>query len=320
MLFANLTFQMENPDMKPQIPPIPSLGTSFVLAVGLLLSVSPLLAQAPPGYYDTVNATSSSALRTTLHDVIDDHTWFPYTDSTTDTWDIINSADQDPSNTGNIVDVYKNVSYPKIPGGVGDYNREHSWPKSYGFPNLVDFNYPYTDCHHLFASDGGYNSSRSNKPYRTCNASCGENPTDLTNGRGGGSGIYPGNSNWTTGSFTQGTWETWDGRKGDVARAQFYMDLRYEGGNHGITGHAEPDLILTDTESLIDSGNTGSNESVAYMGMLSVLLQWHAQDPPDDIERGAQRRRLQLPGQPQSLHRPPRVGRVPLQQRLQRLR
>ena len=256
-----------------------------LLALGFLLVGSPLLGQAPAGYYDTVNDSNPSALRTTLHDVIDDHTWFPYTASTTDTWDIVNIADEDPANPGNIVDVYKNVSYPKIPGGVGDYNREHSWPKSYGFPNLVDFNYPYTDCHHLFASDGGYNSSRSNKPFRFCDGSCSENTTALTNGRGGGSGIYPGNSNWTTGSFTQGTWETWDGRKGDVARAIFYMDLRYEGGNHGLTGHFEPDLIVTDTESLIDASNTGSNETIAYMGMLSVLLQWHAQDPPDDVER-----------------------------------
>ena len=61
--------------------------------------------------------------------------------------------------------------------------------------------------------------------------------------------------------------------------AIFYMDLRYEGGTHGSTGVSEPDLRLTDNESLIDSSNTGNNESVAYMGMLDVLLAWHAADP-----------------------------------------
>ncbi|MEM7584043.1 MAG: endonuclease [Acidobacteriota bacterium] len=255
----------------------------FALSL-LLLTAGMVAAQPPAGYYDSVDTTNASALRATLHDVIDDHTRFPYTDSTTDTWDILNLADEDPNNVGNIIDIYKNASYGKIPGGVGAYNREHSWPRSYGFPNDGADNYPYTDCHHLFASDAGYNSSRSNKPFRNCDAGCSEQPTDFNDGRGGGTGVYPGNSNWTSGSFTQGTWEAWDGRKGDVARAILYMDVRYEGGVHSGTGFSEPDLIVTDSESLIDSGNTGSNESVAYMGMLSVLLQWHAQDPPDSRE------------------------------------
>jgi len=106
----------------------------------------------------------------------------------------------------------------------------------------------------------------------------------FNDGRGGGTGGYPADSNWTEGSFTQGTWETWDGRKGDVARAIFYMDIRYEGGVHGDTGRTEPDLIVTDNESLIDSSNTGDNEDVAYMGMLADLLLWHEQDPVDSRE------------------------------------
>jgi hypothetical protein len=57
------------------------------------------------------------------------------------------------------------------------------------------------------------------------------------------------------------------------------MDVRYEGGLHGVTGASEPDLILTDSQALIDSGQTGQNESVAYMGLLSVLVQWHFEDP-----------------------------------------
>ncbi len=263
---------------------LPPARRAAAVACSLLLAAAALPAQPPAGYYDTVDATDSTSLRLTLHDVIDDHVRFPYTAATTDTWDILNLADEDPNNTANIIDVYKNASYTKIPGGTGAYNREHTWPKSYGFPNDNSDNYPYTDCHMLFLSDSGYNSSRSNKPFRDCHAGCSENPTDFNDGRGGGSGVYPGNSNWTEGSFTQGTWETWNGRKGDVARAIFYMDIRYEGGFHGGTGSAEPDLIATDSEALIDSSNTGANESVAYMGMLAVLLQWHQQDPVDSRE------------------------------------
>jgi len=102
----------------------------------------------------------------------------------------------------------------------------------------------------------------------------------INNNRGGGVN----DSNWTAGSFAQGSWQTWDGRKGDVARALMYMAVRYEGGTHSITGVSEPDLILTDDRALIDNSSTGSNGSIAYMGLKSVLLQWHKDDPVDTFE------------------------------------
>ena len=52
-----------------------------------------------------------------------------------------------------------------------------------------------------------------------------------------------------------------------------YMDVRYEGGTHGVTGATEPNLILTDDRELIDQSNTGDNEDTGYMGILSVLLE-----------------------------------------------
>jgi PKD repeat protein/endonuclease I len=263
------------------------LGICSSLATATFLLAGSALAQAPPGYYSGADDTNGTTLRSTLHGVIDDHTRFPYTSGSTDTWNILEDAQEDPNNSSRIVDVYMNESYTKIGGGVGPYNREHTWPKSYGFPNDNADNYPYTDCHMLWLCDSGYNSARSNKPFRTCNAGCNEEPTLSTNGSGGGSGSYPGNSNWTSGSFTSGTWEVWMERRGDIARAMFYADLRYEGGTHGVTNSDEPDLILTDSEALISSGQTGSNESVAYMGLLNVLLQWHAQDPvsADELAR-----------------------------------
>jgi PKD repeat protein/endonuclease I len=238
----------------------------------------------PAGYYDTVDTSTQAALRSTLHQVIDDHTKIPYTATATDTWNVLELADQDPNNSGRILDVYLNASYIKYGEGNTDYNREHSWPKSYGFPDDLSSNYPYTDCHHLFLCNDSYNTSRSNKPYRYGTGADLEKPTELNDGAGGGTGVYPGNSNWTSGSYTAGTWETWIGRRGDVARALLYMDVRYEGGVHGVTGHSEPDLILTDSEALILASNTGNMESIAYMGMLSVLLQWHTEDPVDAKE------------------------------------
>ena len=242
-------------------------------------------AQIPDGYYDTVNASYPADLRSSLHVIIDDHTRFPYTSAETDTWDILEMADQDMQDESRIVTVYRNSSFAKVGGGNNLYNREHTWPRSYGFPDNDDLlNYPFTDMHHLFLAHADYNFFRSNKPFEDCDASCVEYITDTNNGRGGAGGAYPGDSNWTIGEFTSGKWEVWQHRKGDIARAMMYMDLRYEGGTHGVTSASEPDLILTDDRNLIDGARTGSNESIAYMGILSTLLQWHLQDPVDATE------------------------------------
>lgn len=253
-------------------------------AVAFGLTNVAVLGAPPVGYYDGVDARDATSLRNTLHHVIDDHTRFPYTSSATDTWDILDDADEDPNNSSNVLDIYKNASYTKEGGGNSNYNREHSWPKSYGFPKDGSTNYPYTDCHHLFIANSGYNSSRSNKPYRDCDSGCSEKTTDINDGRGGGSGTYSGNSNWTEGSGETGTWQTWVGRKGDVARALFYMDVRYEGDTHGVTLVSEPDLILTDNMTLLDADTT-TNMTTAYMGKLSDLLAWHADDPVDCMEQ-----------------------------------
>lgn len=240
------------------------------------LAASPALAQAPAGYYSPVDATNPTTLRSTLHGVIDDHQIFPYTSGATDTWDILKLADEDPQNSGRILDVYRNASYNKVSGGGGSYNREHTWPNSLGFPNDDGKNYPYTDCHQLFLADIQYNGARGSLPFGNTGGT--EWPT-LQNGGVGGAG----DSNWEGAS----RFEVWSDRRGDIARALFYLDVRYDGSSHGGTGWSEPDLVLTDSAALINGSSTGSNESVAYMGYLSTLLAWHAADPVDakELER-----------------------------------
>ena len=224
-------------------------------------------------YYEDVDASTSTTLRTTLHNVIQDHVPYPYSDSDTDSWDILANAHQDPNSAGELIDIYRNESYTIISGGTGPYNREHTWPNSYGFPSNSSI--PYTDCHHLYPSNTNYNSSRGNKPFGFCVSGCAELVTVDNNGVGGGSGTYPGNSNWHASLF-----EVWMHRRGDIARAQFYMDLRYEGGTHAITGATEPQLVLTDEIGLIQTTSSGT----AYMGLLADLLEWHRQDPVDEEE------------------------------------
>lgn len=250
-------------------------------ATATLVVSSGVSAAIPSGYYDAVNTSSASTLHDSLHAIIDDHQRFPYTSSATDTWDILEEADENPADPSKIITIYRNATYTKEGGGNSNYNREHTWPKSYGFPDDGSSNYPYTDAHHLFLADSGYNSSRSNKPYAECDSGCSEKITTSTNSRGGSAS----ESNWTTGSGATGSWETWSERKGDAARALMYLAVRYEGGTHSSTGVSEPDLILTDNRSLIANSNTGDNLNVAYMGLRSTLIQWHKDDPVDDFER-----------------------------------
>ena len=238
----------------------------------ILLSTTAVLADPPPGYYATVDAGSEAMLRATLHDVIDGHTKIPYTASSTDTWDVLEQADQDPLNTSRILDVYRNRSFPKYGGGNNSYNREHTWPNSYGFPDDGWSNLPYSDCHHLFLCDISYNGARGSRVFADCASGCTAYPTDTHDGVSG--------VNYTRNDSPQGVWETWQDRRGDVARAMFYMDVRYEGDSG-----SEPDLILTDDLALIMSSQTGDNEPVGYMGYVSILLEWHAQDPVDEKER-----------------------------------
>ena len=241
------------------------------------------------GYYAQVNTSSAEQLRCTLHLTIRGHTAYPYSGSGTNTWTILETAQANPSNPNQILDVYRNRLYTAVADRAGTgsgltYNREHTWPNSLGFPSQTGDhglpNAPYTDTHMLYLSDTQWNADRSNSPYGNCPvaASCGERTTEVNGGFGGGSGVYPGNSNWVNNN----TFETWNHRKGDVARAVMYMAIRYEGGTDPTSGQTEPNLELTDNRALIVGS---SNYNVpAYMGLLSDLLAWHAADPPDAAE------------------------------------
>ncbi len=239
-------------------------------------------------YYGRVNTSSPGQLRCSLHQTIRGHTAYPYSGSGTSTWTILEIADEDPANAGRILDAYRNRSYAKGSARAGSgsgatYNREHSWPNSLGFGTRTGDlglpNAPYTDTHMLYLTDTGYNADRGNKPYANCTsqANCGERPTDANGGRGGGSGQFPGNSNWVDSQ----SFQVWNARRGDMARAVMYMAIRYEGGRDVHTGQSEPDLELTDDRSRI----VATSGSPAYMGLLSTLLAWHQADPPDAAER-----------------------------------
>jgi endonuclease I len=245
------------------------------------------------GYYAHVNTSSTGQLRCSLHATIRGHTAYPYSGGTTNTWSILEIADEDPASAGRVLDVYRNRSYLKGSERAGTgtgltYNREHTWPNSLGFGSATGDKglpyAPYTDTHMLYLSDATWNADRGNKPYADCTLAggCGERVTEANGGFGGGSGVYPGNSNWVKGpDGNAGSFQVWGHRRGDVARAVMYMAIRYEGGVDPNTQQSEPDLELTDDRSRV----VITSASPAYMGLLSTLLAWHQADPPDAAER-----------------------------------
>lgn len=244
---------------------------------------------APSGYWSSVNTSSAPQLRCSIHATIRGHTSYPYSGSGTNTWTILEMADEHPGNSGQILDIYRNRAYTKVSARAGTgsgltYNREHTWPKSLGFSAATGDkglpNAPHTDAHMLYLSDTDFNSSRGNKPLANCTSGCTALATEANYGTGGGSAR--GQKNWFIGpDGNGGSFETWDGRKGDIARAVLYMAIRYEGGKHPVTQQTEPDLELTDDRSKI----VITSASPAYMGLLSTLLAWHQLDPPDAAER-----------------------------------
>ncbi len=237
---------------------------------------------AVPNYYASVDATSCTTLRTTLHALIKDHTAVSYSGAPPNALTVMNLGDEDPLNPANILDVYKNHSCPKQLSGASCYNKEHTWPNSLGFNDMDDWPAgsgipypPYTDTHMLYASDVGFNSHRSNLSYGNCTGTCSRDDTESYFGFGGGDDDNLYNST---------VYEVWDHRKGDAARAALYMDVRYEGGTNS-NGQPEPDLQLTDNLSLVDTTPSDVPQAVGYMGVKTDLIAWANGDLPDTYEQ-----------------------------------
>jgi endonuclease I len=219
------------------------------------------------GYYDSAAGLTSTNLRSALHAIIRNHTVIPYSSSSFDTSDALKVLDEDPSNKKNVVLLYARRSEPKSNfGAPAGWNREHMWPNSYG----IDDRHPaYSDLHNLRAEDIDVNSARGNKYYDRSNT----NATFYA---------FPAHVEAQTCSTDYDSWEPPAPVKGDIARAMFYMDVRYEGD----TG-TEPDLKLTEGFGLIAATND-------FMGRLITLLAWHELDPVDDAERQRNEKVFQL--------------------------
>lgn len=216
---------------------------------------------APAGYYASLEGLSGAALKQAVQNIIANPSVVRL-HSYADIWEILKTSDQNPMNSGQIWEIYLEQPMSKIDQQqsssiVGKWNREHIFCQSRGgfvvanndsadgigvwnstsAASTVD---GVSDAHHIRAVNGQENSSRNNKNYGTVNSAT----------------VYAG----ATG--IQGSW------RGDVARACFYMAVRFNGLN-----------VVNGDPSEYNGANPSGN-----IGDLATLLSWNLSDPRDDFE------------------------------------
>jgi endonuclease I len=237
-------------------------GSQSVGLVALLLRARYTVAQpfsdcSIDAYYSSIDINDRSA----LHGLIESthRKVLPYTSSNPDVWDALIGLDGRDTTGDGVVDevllLYSDIYVTAQDyGSSTTWNREHIWPKSLG----VGTGGPdFTDVHHLRPANSIVNAARGNKLFGACGIV--DDVQDC---------VSPAHAKAASDTETDNVvWLPPANRRGDVARALFYMDIRYDGGN------GELDLVLTDCPS-------SENE----MGYLSQLLAWHQEDPVDDAE------------------------------------
>jgi endonuclease I len=145
-------------------------------------------------------------------------------------WDALQATDLNPENSSEVLLIYgfstsgttsRTRGVNENGGDQGDWNREHTYAKSLGSPNLGTSG-PGADAHHLRPSDVGYNSQRGSLKF--------------ADGAGNSGSV-------------SGGWYPGDEWKGDVARMMMYMYIRYgdqckpNGVGAGSTAATPDDMI-----------------------------------------------------------------------------
>ena len=165
-------------------------------------------------YYDGISFTSGNgvdgmdgSLRQALTSLIFPKGWYEYSGSGSNKLStILQKADEDPTNSNNMVYLYTRDSVTK--NAASSWNREHVWPRSLG---PWEYDEAGTDILHIRPTYNKTNEERGNDKYGNTN-----NSTAL---------VYEG----MTYGYSNGTYfEPLDSVKGDVARIVMYLWVAYQ--------------------------------------------------------------------------------------------
>ena len=199
-------------------------------------------------YYDSITSTDKDTLINQLNTLINTgYQKYSYSSQTAN----LKLTDTYDGNYVECLYSGQRIDKDNSAGNAGQWNKEHIWAKTYGFKD--DSYQAYSDIQMLRVTEGSINGKRSDKYFDDVTSS------DSSYG-----------CSWTDDAF-----EPRDEVKGDVARIMFYMTVMYNDSNLN--------LELTDDVSKINQ-SAGVLGSTAYLGKLSTLLKWAAEDPVDERE------------------------------------
>ena len=205
----------------------------------------------PPGYYSQAEGLSGESLSAALKGIISPHTVVSYNDA----WIALRLLDEASSDSTRIKLLYTPTTPLKTENGTG-WGIEYLWPQSRG---ISSSGADYTDLFNLRASNPSILSARGSRFF------------DFGDPYSSG---YQSPAHALAASDTSADSDSWEPRpdeRGDIARALFYMDVRYDGTETNTTDLMLKDLIGTTSD----------------MAVLATLYRWHQDDPvsPDEQRR-----------------------------------
>lgn len=227
------------------------------ITLSMLLTALIAVANAPAGYYKSINGKSGQALKDALFSLIRPHTAVYYSSL----WYYFNTTDCRPEDRTQVWDMYSNEEYHfRGSSSVPGMNKEHSLPKSWwgGGDDITE--YPsYTDLFHLYPSDAEANTAKLHWPLGEVSTISFDNGVSKTGtpktGQGGGASTV---------------FEPDNQYKGDFARTYFYMATCYQDYTWKYT------FMLN---------NNSTNWKTLNEWAIALLLRWAREDPVSDKEK-----------------------------------
>ena len=233
---------------------------NFIITILFTCLFFNAFAEIPTGYYDAAQGKNQAELKTSLHNLIRNHTFLVYDISTSIWWYTYFKATDWNSIGGYFWDMYSDNKRSTYNSSL--MNREHCMPRSWWGDSS---SYPSYDANgdlvNLSPADAEANTVKSNLPLGIVGTAT------YTNG------VVKVGNNTFPGGYTGPAFEPANEYKGDFARTYLYMVTCYE--DYSIYWHG------TGTETMLNGGTY----PVFKQWAINMLLKWNSDDPVSDKER-----------------------------------